>query len=101
MPTTASSATGHEITLGIEFARYHRRLPSGERPLWPTGEAFSFVRLARAVDQSSRKYGVVNTNATTAAPTPAAMPRTDAPGTSRRRATMPAVTNAARRVTRK
>src|SRR5438128_3552363 len=60
MPTTASSATGHEITLGIASLRYHQRLPAGERPSWPTCEPFSFVRLARAADQSRRKYGVVN-----------------------------------------
>src|SRR5262245_32333738 len=101
MPTTASNATGHVTDLGIALPRYHRRFPTGDKPSWPRLEVFSLARLARAVDQSRRKYGVVIRNVPMAAPTPAAMRRIDAPGTPRRIATMPATTSAARSVARK
>src|SRR5262245_36874304 len=101
MPTTASNANGHVSDLGIASPRYQRRFPTGDRPSWPRLEVFSLARLARVLDQSSRKYGVVTANVATAAPTPAARRRIDAPATWRRIAMTPATTSAARSVTRK
>src|SRR6266542_2829254 len=86
---------------GGELPRYQRRFPRGERPSCPTLLPFSAARLCRAVVQSRKKYGVVTTNVVIAAPTPAAMPRTDAPGTRRRSAIIPATTSTGSRVTRK